>query len=251
METIVHDLIGLASLTLLEIALCIDNAIFITILSSKLQHPIHRHQARIWGIVAAMIINLVMISIIHWYDQLQIEVFAILGKQFSVKDLIMLAGGAFLIANTTMEIHHKMEGDREGNKFGKSRKSTLNGILIKMLTMNIVFSFDSVLTAIAVVHEFWKMVFAIVVALVVMYFFIKPIDYFVKQHPSSKILAMSFLLLIGMVLIMNGLGEEIDKGYVYFAMIFSIFVEVLNISTSKSTKKAVELREIHLSSKSD
>lgn len=229
MHESLHSIISLGSLTLMEIALCIDNAIFITILSGRLKTADERACTRRIGIGIALVINLLMIFVINLHDSIEVEIFSILEHSFSIKDLILIGGGAFLIANSTIEMHNKMEGfEAEAN--GEARSTTsIAYVLVKITLMNIVFSFDSVLTAIALVHELWKMVFAIVVALSVMYFFLRPIDSFVKRHPTTKILALSFLMLIGLVLIMEGLEEGIDKGYVYFAMAFSLFVEAMNI----------------------
>ena len=247
MNESLHDIISLLSLTLMEIALCIDNAIFITILAGRLPTKSQRNRARAFGIMVAMVINLLMISIIKLHDSMTVELFTFLNHSFNFQDLILMGGGAFLIANSTIEIHNKMEGDEDRLNTSKAT-TTVPVVLIKMTLMNIVFSFDSVLTSIAMVHEIWKMIFAIVIALTVMYLFLKPIDSFVKKHPTSKILALSFLMLIGLVLVMEGLEEGVDKAYVYFAMAFSIFVEAMNIMILKRSKKSevVHLHEAHL-----
>ncbi|MDX2189417.1 MAG: TerC family protein [Bacteroidota bacterium] len=240
-----HSFISLLILTVMEVALCIDNAIFISILSGRIKDKTRRAEARTLGIIVALVINIVMVSFIHLHEDLQLELFEILGHPFSIKDVILIAGGTFLIANSTIEIHNKMEGSEED----EDRIPASNSfwfVMVKITVMNIVFSFDSVLTAIAMVHDYWKMIFAISVALSVMYFFIRPIDYFLKKHPSLKILALSFLMLIGLVLIMDGLEEKIDKGYVYFAMAFSVFVEVINIMVLRRSKKSVALHERHI-----
>jgi predicted tellurium resistance membrane protein TerC len=231
----------------MEIALCIDNAIFITILAGRLPTKSQRNRARAFGIFVAMIINLLMISIIKLHDSMSQELFTLFEHSYNFQDLILIAGGVFLIANSTIEIHNKMEGDEDNLKNNKI-STTVPVVLVKMTLMNIVFSFDSVLTSIAMVHEVWKMILAIVIALLVMYLFLKPIDSFVKKHPTSKILALSFLMLIGLVLIMEGLEEGVDKAYVYFAMAFSIFVEAMNIMILKRNKKSevVHLHEPHL-----
>ena len=244
MHQSLHDIISLISLTLMEIALCIDNAIFITILSGRLRTKSQRNRARAFGIFIAMVINLLMISIINLHDALQVELFSLLSHSFNFKDLILIFGGVFLIANSTIEIHNKMEGDEDAYKAGKAA-TTVPVVLVKLVLMNIVFSFDSVLTAVAMVSEMWKMVFAIVVALSIMYLFLRPIDLFVKRHPTSKILALSFLMLIGLVLIMEGLEEGVDKAYVYFAMVFSVFVEAMNIAILNSKKKKIEVVHLH------
>lgn len=243
-----HDLISLFSLTLMEIALCIDNAIFITILAGRLRTKSQRNRARAFGIVVAMVINLLMISIIKLHDAMTIELFNVFNHSFSFQDLILIGGGIFLIASSTLEIHNKMEGDEDKLKTNRNT-TTVPVVLFKMTLMNIVFSFDSVLTSIAMVHELWKMIFAIVIALTVMYLFLRPIDNFVKKHPTSKILALAFLMLIGLVLIMEGVEEGgVDKAYVYFAMAFSIFVETINIIITKKNNKTevVHLHEAHL-----
>ncbi|MDX2196980.1 MAG: TerC family protein [Cytophagales bacterium] len=246
MHETLHSIFSLLSLTLMEMALCIDNAIFITILSSRLPTTPQRERMRSLGLVVALVINIAMISIIKLHDSLVLELFTFMGHRVSMQDVILIFGGAFLIANSTIEIHKKMEGDEAERNGHKAEAASFLSVFIKIIFMNVVFSFDSVLTAIALVHEVWKMYIAIFIALFVMYFFIKPIDYFVKHHPTTKILALAFLMLIGLMLIMEGLEEAVDKGYVYFAMAFSIFVEVINISIQKRNTKTVVLHEQHV-----
>jgi predicted tellurium resistance membrane protein TerC len=218
--------IALATLTALEIVLGIDNIIFISILSSKL--PLAQQaKARQLGLILAMGMRILLLLSISWIVRLTKPLFVVMGHGFSGRDLILLGGGLFLIAKATHEIHHKLEGFE-----GESMKKVIPsfwGVIVQIMLLDIVFSLDSVITAVGMARDLPVMIIAVVISVGVMMFAAKPISDFVEQHPTLKILALSFLLLIGTTLVGEGTGMHIPKGYVYFAMAFSVFVEMLNL----------------------
>jgi predicted tellurium resistance membrane protein TerC len=218
--------IALATLTLLEIVLGIDNIVFIAILASRL--PVEKQAiAYRLGLLGAMVTRVALLMAINWVMQLTEPLFEILEHAFSGRDLILLGGGLFLIAKSTQEMYEKIEGepgeDIEGWFNG------LPGVVAQIMILDVIFSLDSVITAVGMAEHIEVMVTAIVIAIGVMLLFAKQIGDFVNRHPSMKILALSFLLLIGVLLTAEGLGQHINKGYIYFAMAFALIVELLNI----------------------
>lgn len=233
---------ALAALLTLEIVLGVDNVIFISILASKL--PIEQQdKARKIGLLAAGGMRVVLLMGVSWIITLKKELFAVGSIGFSGKELILLAGGLFLIYKATKEIHHKLEGD-EGQTSAKVAP-TLAAVIGQVLLLDLVFSIDSVITAVGMTTYVPVMVISIVTAVIVMLLASKAIYTFVNAHPSVKMLALAFLLLIGTTLIAEGFGQKIPKGYIYAAMAFSVFVEILNIGVSRRKKHAppVHLRE--------
>jgi predicted tellurium resistance membrane protein TerC len=225
-------LIALITLTVLEIVLGIDNIVFISILSGKLPKE-HQQRARTVGLMLAMITRVLLLLSISWLVRLTSPLFGVLGHAVSGRDLILLGGGLFLLAKATFEIHDKLEGD-EGH--GSARvPARFWQVIVQILLLDIVFSLDSVITAVGMAREIWVMVTAVIVAVGVMLVAARPISEFVERHPTVKMLALSFLLLIGFSLIAEGAGQHISKGYIYFAMGFSVFVEALNLRVRRKT----------------
>ncbi len=231
--------IALLTLALLEIVLGIDNIVFISILVDRL--PVaERPRARFLGLAFAMITRILLLLCISWVMQLKQPLISILGHDISGKDLILIIGGLFLLAKSTKEIHHKVEGGEEhlDGKSGKGR-AALSSILIQIAILDIVFSLDSVITAVGMVDHIMIMVIAVLVAVGFMMVFAGAVSDFISRHPTVKMLALSFLLLIGTTLIAEGFHFHFEKGYVYFAMAFSVFVEMLNIRMQKKKKPIV------------
>ena len=220
--------ISLLTLTVLEIVLGIDNIIFISILSGKLRAE-DQPRARSMGLAGAFVTRVMLLLSITWVMRLTTPLFTAVGREFSGRDLILLVGGLFLIAKATMEIHHKLEGpDEEEEQRAKAARS-LWGTVAQIMVLDIIFSLDSVITAVGMADDVTIMIIANVLALGVMLFAAKPISDFVDRHPTVKMLALSFLVLIGTNLTAEGLGQHIPKGYTYMAMAFSVIVEMLNI----------------------
>ena len=218
--------IALGTLTLLEIVLGIDNIVFISILAGKLR-PEQRERARKIGLSLAMFIRIALLLSITWVMGLTAPLFTAIGNEISGRDLILLIGGLFLIAKSTHEIHQKLEGE-EGHGSAKT-VATFTGVIIQILLLDIVFSLDSVITAVGMADDVSVMIIAVIVAVGVMLLSAGAISDFVERHPTVKMLALSFLLLIGVSLIGEGMEQHIPKGYIYFAMGFSIFVEMINL----------------------
>jgi predicted tellurium resistance membrane protein TerC len=218
--------IALLTLTVLEIVLGIDNIVFISILAGKLPKD-QRDRARQWGLSLAMITRLLLLLGITWVMGLTATLLTILGYDISGRDIILLVGGLFLIAKSTHEIHDKLEGPGE-TATGRAAVS-FSGVITQILLLDIVFSLDSVITAVGMVEHVAIMMLAVVIAVGVMLLSSRAIGEFVERHPTVKMLALSFLLLIGVSLIGEGLDQHIPKGYIYFAMGFSVFVEMINI----------------------
>lgn len=218
--------ISLTTLTLLEIVLGIDNVIFISILSSKL--PAHQQKrARRLGLSLALITRILLLMSLSWIVSLQEELFAVWGKGFSGRDLVLLLGGVFLLYKATVEIHDKIEGDSPTQKNVVTLSFT--SVILQILVLDIVFSLDSVITAVGMANELIIMVIAVIIALIIMLLAAESVSGFVNRNPTVKMLALSFLLLIGVSLIVEGWGGHIEKGYLYFAMGFSVMVEMLNL----------------------
>ena len=218
--------IALATLSLLEIVLGIDNIVFIAILASRL--PVEQQGlAYRLGLLGAMVTRIALLLTINWVMQLTEPLFEVIGHSFSGRDLILLGGGLFLIAKSTQEIYEKVEGEPEEDIRGWF--SGLPGIVVQIMILDIIFSLDSVITAVGMAEDIEVMVAAVVIAIAVMLLFARQIGDFVNKYPSMKILALSFLLLIGVLLTAEGLGQHINKGYIYFAMAFALMVELVNI----------------------
>src|SRR5688572_12198722 len=224
--------IALATLTVLEIVLGIDNIVFISILAGKLRVE-ERERARKVGLSLAMFIRIALLLSITWVMGLTEPIFTVVGTDISGRDLILLIGGLFLIAKSTHEIHDKLEGtDGEASK---KVAASFAAVIVQILLLDIVFSLDSVITAVGMVDHVSIMILAVVVAVAVMLVSAGPISEFVERHPTVKMLALSFLILIGVSLIGEGLDQHIPKGYIYFAMAFSVFVEMINLRVRKKS----------------
>jgi predicted tellurium resistance membrane protein TerC len=218
--------IALLTLTMLEIVLGIDNIVFISILAGRL--PVHeRERARRTGLFLAMFIRIALLLSITWVMGLTRTLVSLLGNDISGRDVILIVGGLFLLAKSTHEIHEKLEGG-EGHASGGAA-ATFSGVIFQILLLDIVFSLDSVITAVGMAEDIAVMVIAVVLAVAVMLFSAGPISDFVERHPTVKMLALSFLLLIGVSLLAEGFDQHISKGYIYFAMAFSVFVELVNL----------------------
>ena len=220
-----ENIVALLTLTALEIVLGIDNVIFISILVAKLDDD-RREFARKLGLGLAMISRLLLLFAINWIMLLTTPLFEVIGHSFSGRDLILLFGGLFLIGKATYEIHDKVEGERGDGSTVKV--ASFAGALVQIILLDIIFSLDSVITAVGMADSFFVMCTAIIIAVGVMFFFAKAIGDFIEEHPTFKLLALSFLLLIGMMLVAEGVGKHIEKGYIYFAIGFSLFVESIN-----------------------
>ncbi len=228
--------IALATLTALELVLGIDNIIFISILAGRLP-PEQRNKARRLGIAAAAITRLALLFAIAWIIGLTAPLFSLFGQAFSWRDLILVGGGLFLIAKATHEIHQKLEG--AGGEHNLARAATsFGGVIVQIMLLDIVFSLDSIITAVGMVDERWVMVTAILISIAFMIGFAGPIGDFVERHPTVKVLALSFLIMIGLVLIADGFGQHIPKGYIYAAMAFSVFVEMINLWIRRREQRA-------------
>lgn len=230
--------IALVTLTVLEIVLGIDNIIFISIVASRLPKE-QQDRARKVGLLMAMFTRILLLVTLSWMAHLTKPLFTVLGKAFSGRDLILSGGGLFLLYKATHEIHEKMEGDEEEAVAGAASTQTFARVIFSIMILDIVFSLDSVITAVGMVDEVPVMIAAIVIAVGAMFFAAGPIAQFVDDHPTVKMLALSFLLLIGLSLVGEGFGHHIPKAYVYFSMGFSAFVEFLNL---RSKRKGAPVR---------
>jgi predicted tellurium resistance membrane protein TerC len=227
-------IISLVTLIGLEIVLGIDNVIFISIIANRL--PIDKQKkARRYGLLLAMLLRLALLSVISLILQLKEDLFVVFNEGISVKDLILLAGGLFLLYKSTKEIFHKMEGE-EGDQTKKFKAVSFSQVIVQILIMDMVFSIDSIITAIGMVREVWVMYVAVVVSVGVMLFAAEPISNFVNKHPAFKMLALCFLLIIGFALVTEGMGLEIPKGYIYFSMAFAFLVDVLQMRMNRKKK---------------
>ena len=231
--------IALLTLTALEIVLGIDNIIFVAILAERVKKE-SRAKARQIGLTIAIGVRILLLFSIVWIMGLTAPLFSLVGHEFSGRDLILISGGVFLLFKSTREIHDKLEGDEE-EQDETVKPATMASVLVQIALLDIVFSLDSVITAVGVADELAVMVIAVVVAGAFMVVAANSVSRFVNAHPTLKMLALSFLLLIGMALVADGMGQEIQKGYIYFAMGFSIFVEMLNLRI-KAKKEPVHLR---------
>jgi predicted tellurium resistance membrane protein TerC len=231
--------IALATLTVLEIVLGIDNVVFISILASKL--PLEQqNRARRLGLGLAMFLRIALLLSLTWIIKLTAPLFTVIGEEISGRDLVLIVGGLFLIFKATREIHERLEGE-EGQVSARVGPSFIN-VIVQILLLDMVFSLDSVITAVGMAEDIGVMVTAVVIAVAFMMLFAGPISDFVERHPTVKMLALSFLLMIGIALIAEGLDQHIPKGYIYFAMAFSVGVEVLNLRVRRVRPEAVKLR---------
>ncbi len=228
-----QSLIALVTLTVLEIVLGIDNIIFISILSGKLPEK-EQAKGRSVGLFLAMFTRIGLLLSLSWIMRLTAPLFTILSTNISGRDIILIVGGLFLIWKSTHEIHEKLEGKEHEHHVPK--KVSFSGVIFQIIIIDIVFSLDSVITAVGMANNVGIMITAIVIAVFIMMWASGSVSRFVEQHPTIKMLALSFLLLIGVSLIAEGLGQHVSKGYIYFAMAFSVFVEMLNIKMQKKTK---------------
>jgi predicted tellurium resistance membrane protein TerC len=224
-------LIALVTLTFLEIVLGVDNVIFISILSGTLP-PNEQKKARRVGLIAAMVMRILLLMSLAWMVRLTAPLVTFFNQSVSGRDLILIVGGLFLLAKATIEIHERLEGE-EGHSSARVAPS-FTAVILQIMLLDIVFSLDSVITAVGMADSIAIMVAAVVIAVGIMMFSAEPISAFVNRHPTIKVLALSFLLLIGASLIADGFGLHIPKGYIYFAMGFSVFVEMINLRVRKS-----------------
>ena len=227
-----EGLVSLVTLTFLEIVLGIDNVVFISIISGKLP-PEQQGKARTLGIALALVARILLLLAVSWIIGLSKPLFSINNFALSVRDLILIAGGLFLIGKSTSEIHAKLEGEEHGNQ--NVKVLTLGGAIFQIILIDLVFSIDSILTAIGLVENVIIIVIAIVISLAVMLIFAKKISDFIAKHPAMKILAVSFLILIGTLLVAEGFHFHVPRGYIYFAMAFAVGIEILNMKIRKKT----------------
>jgi predicted tellurium resistance membrane protein TerC len=239
-----ESLIALLTLAGLEIVLGIDNIVFISILVAKLPADQQANARRI-GLLLAMGMRIVLLLAISWVMGLTAPLFAVFDHQLTGRDLILLLGGLFLVAKATWEIHDKLEGEEHGEG-GKRVAASLGAILTQIVLLDLVFSLDSVITAVGMARHLEIMIAAVVIAVGVMLVFAGAISSFIERHPTMKMLALSFLLLIGVVLVADGLGQHVSKGYIYFAMAFSLFVEILNIRIRGRRAEPVHLHQSYV-----
>lgn len=232
--------ISLVTLTILEIVLGIDNVVFISILAGKLPKE-QQAKARQTGLALALVTRILLLCGLAWIAELTRPLFAVFGHNVSGRDLVLIAGGLFLLFKATREIHHKIEG--EDGEVTRRLTPRFAAVIIQILLLDIVFSLDSVITAVGMAQKIGVMIAAVILAVLFMLVFAGRISGFIDQHPSLKILALSFLLMIGGTLVMEGCGQEVHKGYIYFAMAFSAVVEGLNIRLRARSATKVELHQ--------
>jgi predicted tellurium resistance membrane protein TerC len=225
--------VAFATLLAMEIVLGVDNVVFISILAGKLP-PKQRQRARTLGLALAMATRVALLFSTSWIIRFTAPLFSVLGHTVSGRDLLLLAGGLFLLGKSTLEIHHKLEA---GKADGRSAPiaTSFAGVIVQILLLDIVFSFDSVITAVGMVDQLTIMVAAVILATIVMMVFAAVISSFVERHPTFKMLALGFLLLVGVMLIAEGLHQHVPKGYIYFAMAFAVFIELLNMRMRAKT----------------
>jgi predicted tellurium resistance membrane protein TerC len=225
--------IALLTLTVLEIVLGIDNIVFISILSGKLPKE-KQKKARQTGLALALITRILLLLSLSWVMSLTAPLFSVLQQEVSGRDLILLIGGLFLIYKATVEIHEKLEGENHDTEI--KGKVNFSSVILQILILDVVFSLDSVITAVGMASHIEVMIAAVVISVIIMLFAAESISKFVNQHPTVKMLALSFLVLIGVSLLAEGLDQHIPKGYIYFAMAFSVLVEMLNLRLNKKSK---------------
>lgn len=226
--------IALLTLTFLEVVLGIDNIIFISIVSNKLPFE-QQAKARLVGLSLALIFRIILLLGITWLMEFTKPFFTVFDTDFSGRDIILFVGGVFLLYKSTIEIHHKMEGAAP-NKDKKAKATTLLSAIVQIILLDLIFSFDSILTAVGLTDELLLMIIAVVIAIIVMMVFAKKISSFIGKHPTLEILALSFLILIGFMLMIEGLHYHVPKGYIYFAVFFSLIVEMVNMKVRKKNR---------------
>lgn len=226
--------VALLTLTFLEIVLGIDNIIFISLVAGKVPEE-NQKKARLGGLTIALVMRILLLLSITWIIGLTEPVLTIADFELSWRDIILVSGGIFLLIKSTLEIHHKVEGQQEAAENGGKTKNTMSftSAIIQIVLLDLVFSFDSILTAVGLTDQIILMVIAVVVAIIVMMIFAKPVGEFVNDHPTIQILALSFLILIGVMLIVEGAHYHVPKGYIYFAVFFSLAIEMLNMRYRK------------------
>ncbi|MDX2115825.1 MAG: TerC family protein [Planctomycetota bacterium] len=222
-----ENVVALLTLSAMEIVLGIDNIVFIAILTSRLPAE-QQARARQIGLGLAAVMRILLLLTISWIAGLTKPLFTVMQHEVTGRDLVMLLGGVFLIAKATIEIHHKIEGAHD-DATKRVRGASFSGVLTQIVLIDIVFSLDSVITAVGMARALWVMITAVLLSVAVMMIFAGRVSRFVERHPSVKMLALSFLIMIGVLLVADGLGQHLPRGYVYFAMAFSLLVEVLNI----------------------
>ncbi|HRC59848.1 MAG: TerC family protein [Propionivibrio sp.] len=232
--------IAFFTLTALELVLGIDNIVFISILVDKLP-PQSREKARKTGLFFAMFMRIALLLLLAWIVGATEPLFSVLGQPVSPRDIILIAGGLFLLWKSTQEIHQLLEG--EEGEAAKSVKATFTAIILQIIVIDLVFSLDSIITAVGMANDVSVMIAAVVASVGLMMLFAKSIGTFVSDHPTIKMLALSFLLLVGMTLVADGLGHHVPKAYIYFAMAFSLGVEMLNLRLRKKQSKPVHLHD--------
>ncbi len=225
-------LISLLTLTVLEIVLGIDNIIFVSIIAGKLSDRKDQRKARSIGLTLALVMRVLLLLGISWIISLKDPILTLFEHEFSGRDLILLAGGVFLLAKTTSEIHEKIEGG-EGEKEVNVKKVVLSSIIFQIIFIDIIFSFDSILTAVGVVNNVTIMIAAVIISMLLMLAASEKVSDFINRHPTVKMLALAFLMMIGVLLVMEGFGKEVPKEYVYCSMAFAFFVELLNMRVRK------------------
>jgi predicted tellurium resistance membrane protein TerC len=236
--------LALVTLTTLEIVLGIDNVVFIAILAGKLPEA-QQKRARLIGLGLAMFSRIALLASIVWIMQLTAPLFSVFGNEISGRDIILFVGGLFLLAKSTHEIHNKLEA-KEGESSARVAAS-FAGVITQIILLDLVFSLDSVITAVGMANQIGVMIAAVVIAVIFMMMFAGAISDFVNRHPTVKMLALSFLLLIGVTLIADAFDQHISKGYIYFAMAFSVFVEMLNLKMRSRMAEPVRLRQAYAS----
>lgn len=230
-----ENLISLVSLAAMEIVLGIDNIVFIAILSERVA-PDKRARARQLGLIMALATRLGLLFTLSFIMRLTQPLFTIMDKGFSGRDLVLLGGGLFLLAKSTHEIYDKLEGDHSDETKAGKGSASFASVLVQIMLLDVVFSLDSVITAVGMAQQIWVMVVAMVIAVAVMLIFAGSVSEFINRHPSMKILALSFLLLIGSLLVAESLGQHVGKGYIYFSMAFALVIELLNMRFRKKQK---------------
>ena len=230
-------IVSLLTLIALEVVLGIDNVIFISILANKLPAD-QQKKARFYGLILAMVLRLALLAMLSVILKLDDDLFTVLKQGISGKDLILILGGLFLLYKSSSEIYHKMEGE-QGDKTKNVKAGMFTQVIFQILIMDLVFSVDSIITAIGIVKEIWIMYVAVIVTVLIMLVAAEPISNFVNKHPAFKMLALSFLLLIGFALVSEGFGIEIPKGYIYFSMAFSMLVSVFQMRMNRNIKPVV------------
>ncbi|HET7754045.1 MAG TPA: TerC family protein, partial [Anaeromyxobacteraceae bacterium] len=238
--TTVQGWVSLVTLAAMEIVLGIDNIVFLTILAGRLPEE-QQGRARKLGLAFALLTRVALLFAITWVMGLTKELFSVFGAGFSGRDLILVGGGLFLIAKSTHEIHDKLEVEHEEKGVAVAGRASFTSVVVQIGLLDIVFSLDSVITAVGMANQLSIMIAAVVVAIGVMLVFAESVGNFVNRHPTMKMLALAFLLLIGVMLVAEGMGHHVPKGYVYFAMAFSLGVELLNMRARRASEKPVEL----------